>query len=337
MKFGIIGYGRFGQLWANALSSYGEVIIYDELLKMGDIKKAVKADIIFLTVPISQFENCCENIKKYLNPDNNPESLLVDCCSVKIYPVNMMRKIFSEKQNMIATHPLFGPDSVQSTGGLKGHKIVICPVYNNKLRYQKMVEPLEMIFHNMGLEIIHSTAEDHDQQMANSQNLIHFIGRGLSALKLHPQMLSTPDFQALLHINQMVVNDTRQLFFDMQYYNPYAKPLRQDFIDSLVKLQVEIDEIAQVKSDENNLQQLRQEIEKIDSDIIRNLAKRQKIVKKIGALKAQTNMPIKDREREIKLMAYYENLSHNYQINPEVTKKLFEIIINYSRESQNHG
>lgn len=30
MKFGIVGFGRFGQLWTNALLPFGEVFVYDK-------------------------------------------------------------------------------------------------------------------------------------------------------------------------------------------------------------------------------------------------------------------------------------------------------------------
>jgi prephenate dehydrogenase len=69
--------------------------------------------------------------------------------------------------------------------------------------------------------------------MARSQGLIHFIGRGLEALQLQPQMFSTPDFQALLNINTMVVNDAWQLFLDMHRFNPYAKEVRKNFLKQL--------------------------------------------------------------------------------------------------------
>lgn len=239
MKFGIVGYGRFGKLWANALLPFGEVWVYDKnniqhnnnsQINIGTLKEVARSDFVFLLVPISEFENCCKEIKVLLNPN----TAVVDCCSVKVYSFHVMRKVFSEHQPMIVTHPLFGPDSVQKTGGLSGHKIVLCPVQSDK----------ENVFKNiltqMGLRILLSTPEEHDKQMATSQGLVHFIGRGLSALQLSQQALSTPDFQALLNINSMVINDRRQLFLDMHKYNPYTKDVRQKFIRELIKIDDEI-------------------------------------------------------------------------------------------------
>ena len=36
MKFGIVGFGRFGKLWAQALSSFGEVLVYDKSGNLSD-------------------------------------------------------------------------------------------------------------------------------------------------------------------------------------------------------------------------------------------------------------------------------------------------------------
>lgn len=241
MKFGIVGFGRFGQLWANALQPYGEVLVYDKnhiqlnnelQIHMGTLKNVAQADFIFLLVPISEFENSCKEIKEFLNP----HSTIVDCCSVKVYSINVMQKIFSKDQAIIATHPLFGPDSVKKTGGLRGHKIVLCPMSSNS----KKEDDIKNLFTHMELKILISTAEEHDTQMAKSQGLVHFIGRGLSALDLSQQELSTPDFQALLNINNMVVNDKRQLFLDMHRYNPYTQEIRQKLIRQLMKIDNEI-------------------------------------------------------------------------------------------------
>ncbi|MBS0349589.1 MAG: prephenate dehydrogenase/arogenate dehydrogenase family protein [Proteobacteria bacterium] len=239
IKFGIIGFGRFGQLWAKALLPFGSVWVYDKntsekisdsAIKVSNLEEVLKnAEILFLLVPISEFELSCRQIKDLVQPN----TLIVDCCSVKVHPVNIMQKIFNPSQPLLGTHPLFGPDSVKRTGGLQKHKIVLCPVRVS----EQQLEILTQIFEKMGLNMLRTTPEDHDREMANSQGLVHFIGRGLAALDLKPQEISTPDFQALLNINQMVVNDTWRLFLDMHQYNPYTRQIRQRFIHQLTKLE----------------------------------------------------------------------------------------------------
>lgn len=236
MIFGIVGYGRFGQLWADSLKSFGEVRVYDPnpsrftgtAVQAATLEQVAEANIVFLTMPISAFEAGCEAIKSHLNP----KAIVMDCCSVKIHPAEVMSRVFTQKQAVIATHPLFGPDSVKRTGGLQGHRIVVCPVHCSPDQKQQVMT----LFAQMGLSPIESTPDEHDRQMARSQGLIHFIGRGLEALQLQNQMLSTPDFQALLNINAMVVNDAWQLFLDMHRYNPHTRTVRQKFIQQLTAL-----------------------------------------------------------------------------------------------------
>lgn len=244
MIFGIIGYGRFGQLWANALLPFGEVRAYEKntnpyvetttTLKMVTLPEVTQADIIFLLVPISEFERSCEQIKPYLNSN----SIVIDCCSVKIYPVTVMQKVFSETQPLFATHPLFGPDSAQKTGSIAGQKIAVCPLRCSEDQQAQMLHLLKQL----GLQVFITTPDKHDRDMAQSQALVHFIGRGLAALDLAPQDVATPDFQALLNINQMVVNDTWRLFLDMHQYNPYTKQIRKKFTHQLIKLDQAIED-----------------------------------------------------------------------------------------------
>ena len=43
---------------------------------------------------------------------------IVDVCSVKVYPKDMMLKYLPADSDIIATHPLFGPDSFQERGSV---------------------------------------------------------------------------------------------------------------------------------------------------------------------------------------------------------------------------
>jgi prephenate dehydrogenase len=241
MIFGLVGYGRFGKLWGSVLLPFGEVIVYDKApirecdpssIKVGNLADVARADVIFMLMPISQLESACIALNQFVRPD----TLILDCCSVKVYPAKIMQKIFSDEVQLIATHPLFGPDSVKKSGGLSSHKIVVCKVRST----QQKLDLVLNLFKQMGLTVFITTPEDHDKQMANSQGLVHFIGRGLAALEITEQDLATPDFQALLNINNMVVNDTWQLFLDMHQYNPFTKSIRAKLIQAFVNIDKEI-------------------------------------------------------------------------------------------------
>ncbi len=222
---GIIGYGRFGKLWVKSLKAKGYVVkMYDPRVR----KELIDADFIFLLVPISDFKACCKSIADLLHP----KTIVVDACSVKMHPAQVMRAVFSRAQPLIATHPLFGPDSVRQSG-LKGKKVVI-----SYLRASKEVRKyFERIIRDLQLVTIRSTPRTHDQQMARSQALVHFIGRGLESLKLRPQSIATPDYETLLRMADLVHHDTQQLFRDMQTFNPYSKRIRQILLKNLQRVE----------------------------------------------------------------------------------------------------
>lgn len=239
MKFGMLGYGRFGKLWHQVLSGFGEVKVYDrnlvdiELVNVNffSLEETLDCDYLFLCVPISEFEQTCKDIRDKVNKN----TVIIDVCSVKVLPAKIMQEVFGLSHPFIATHPLFGPDSV-SKDGLAGKRIVVCNLNSSEDHLNK----LEDIFKQMQLNIIHCSPEEHDEQMAKSQALIHFLGRAFAALELEEQEISTPDYQSFVRINDLVNNDTWQLFFDMQRFNPYAKEVRLRLVKALNDLENKI-------------------------------------------------------------------------------------------------
>jgi chorismate mutase len=78
----------------------------------------------------------------------------------------------------------------------------------------------------------------------------------------------------------------------------------------------------------------REQINKIDSDIIEKLAVRQQLSRAIGEIKLKQGMEVIDPLREKELYALYEKLSLQYNLDPEFVKTLFKLIIDYCRGVQ---
>ncbi|OGH91070.1 MAG: hypothetical protein A2479_01755, partial [Candidatus Magasanikbacteria bacterium RIFOXYC2_FULL_39_8] len=181
MKIGIIGHGRFGTLWAGLMKEFGDVAICDKgkrKKEKGKVDDVLNVDVLFLLVPISEIKNVCKEITDKLDP----KTIVVDACSVKVKPVEDMLFELRHTQPIIATHPLFGPDSVKRLG-IEGQKIVVSPVRVT----EEQLNMFEKMFEKMKFKIIHATPEEHDRQMARSQALVHFLGRGLAELDLQDQ------------------------------------------------------------------------------------------------------------------------------------------------------
>lgn len=233
---GIIGFGRFGKLMTRYLAQDFEVVVYNRNniereidgagARAASLKDVCQRDIVILSVPISVLKETLSDIAPMLKPG----SLVIDVCSVKEYPVRLMKEILPQNVSILATHPMFGPDSASDS--LKGRKIVVCNVRMDNAAYQDIIEYLA----SKELVIIETTPDEHDRQIAVSLALTHFIGRSLSEFGAKPLEVDTEGYQRLLHVLGVVEHDTWQLFVDMNIYNPHAKKYRAAFMEAIKKV-----------------------------------------------------------------------------------------------------
>ena len=230
---GIIGFGRFGKLMARYLALDFEVFIYNRSDKASQIREigARPADlaevcsqkVVILSVPISAMQDFLREISPLLRKD----AVVADVCSVKVYPVQWMRELLPQSVSILATHPMFGPDSAAES--LHDRKIVLCPVRIDDSRYGKIKSWISA----KGMIVIETTPEEHDRQIAVSLCLTHFIGRSLEEFGAKELIIDTEGYKRLLHILGVVTHDTWQLFTDMNHCNPYAKESRSAFMEAM--------------------------------------------------------------------------------------------------------
>jgi prephenate dehydrogenase len=233
---GILGFGRFGKLMAHYLARDFDVMVHNRsdnahaIMASGakpvSLDVACRQKMVILSVPISVFRETLETIAPLLDPD----ALVIDVCSVKEYPVRLMKELLPEQVSILATHPMFGPDS--AAHALQGRKIVLCSERINETAYQKIKSYLM----SKGLTVIEATPEVHDRQIAVSLALTHFIGRSLAEFGATPLDVDTEGYQRLLHVLGVVENDTWQLFEDMNTYNPYAAESRSAFMAAVQRI-----------------------------------------------------------------------------------------------------
>lgn len=233
MTVGIIGYGRFGRLWAELVAPHADVLVYDaasvssaDVSVTTQLAEVCARDVLFLCVPMSTLEDVCLTIVGEVGEG----TVVVDVASVKVKPREWMQAAFQSSQKLVFTHPLFGPDSV-ARSGIVGKKIVLCT--ESDAEGLSVVKKLSM---QIGLEILETTTDDHDKQMARSQALVHFIGRGLAPLGLTEQEIATPDYERLLAMTELVNHDSSELFEDMQRLNPYTAEVRSELLSTLAEI-----------------------------------------------------------------------------------------------------
>lgn len=236
-KIAIIGFGRFGKLFANILSDDFDVFVISNTDEVGekfvkiDYNDLSKMDLVIPCVPISAMVSVLRRIAPVLRSG----SVVMDVCSVKVNPCKWMDDELPKNVNILGSHPMFGPDSVK--GGISGLSIVFCPIRISDERYNT----IKNIFHKLKLKTIETIPDDHDKQVAISLSLVHFIGRGLDELSLVNQEISTLGFKRLMQLRSNVVNDSIELFNDMHKFNPHAKEIRRKYLKSLQKVNSMLD------------------------------------------------------------------------------------------------
>jgi prephenate dehydrogenase len=238
---GIIGFGRFGQLWASILKEDFEVRVHDvsesyssEAAELGvkfvELRAALEAEAVFYCVPISSFQ------KIFLQHANiysklSGAKVLIDTLSVKTHPKEVFDRLLPGHYQALLTHPMFGPDSVK-LNGLAGQTIVVD-------RYRCDEETFrfwEYYFASKKLRVVEMSADEHDRLAAESQGVTHFVGRVLGEFGFEPTSIDTLGAKKLYEIKSQVCNDTWQLFVDLQTYNPYTRAMRIRLSDAQSKV-----------------------------------------------------------------------------------------------------
>jgi len=84
------------------------------------------------------------------------------------------------------------------------------------------------------------------------------------------------------------------------------------------------------------MDELRKKIDAIDTRILKLLAKRLELSKRIGKLKQNSGIKIQDCEREKEILREIEKISKEHHLNPLFVKTLYLEILRESREIQSH-
>jgi prephenate dehydrogenase len=180
---------------------------------------------------MSNFEDTVKKISKKVNKN----CLILDVCSLKSFSEKVMLKYLDNKVNLIGTHPLFGPKSASK--GIKGMNICLVNVRCEEVIFNKTTKFLERI----GLNVIITNSKAHDKEMALSQALTHFIGRSIDLLKIPDIILKTKTYNSLIEISKIISKDSDDLFYNIQNKNPYAKKIRNNYVNIVTNLNKKIE------------------------------------------------------------------------------------------------
>ena len=241
-QIGIVGYGDFTKVMLEHLEPYADIIVNSRSHNSGEaghgahfksLKEVLNQPIIIPSIPSQFFEKFFTENKQYINPT----ALVIDVCSVKIKPLQVLEKLLPETCQIIGTHPMFGPASITKNNGIKNLPCVICPI---RVKTEVFDEVTYFLGNTLRLKILDRTPDEHDREMAYVQGLSHYIGRVMDYMQIPDSQLSTLAYDDLLDRKKTQGGDSWDLFESIMEENPYAKAVNQAFKAACKNLDVKL-------------------------------------------------------------------------------------------------
>ncbi|MEO7904852.1 MAG: prephenate dehydrogenase/arogenate dehydrogenase family protein [Candidatus Saccharimonadales bacterium] len=229
---GIVGYGDFSKVMIQWLSPFADIVVStrqasDDVLpdgaRFGDVAEVLSQPIIIPSIPAQFLQQFFTDHRELINP----VALVIDVCSVKVRPLQVLQSVLPQTCQIIGTHPMFGPASITRNGGIASLPCALCPVRATQL----VVDELRhLLTDELQLRVIDTTPEQHDREMAYVQGLSHYIGRVMDEMQIPDSQLQTAAYEDLLDMKRIQGGDSWDLFRSIVHENPYAPQVNADFI-----------------------------------------------------------------------------------------------------------
>jgi len=241
---GIVGFGAFGQLIAHHIRPYFPLWAYDPApglepmaerhgVALTSFERVASCPIVVLATPVGRMQEVVEAVAPHVRPG----SLVLDVGSVKVGPAEIMKQGLPEHAEIVAMHPLFGPQSARD--GIAGLKIAVCPV-----RGRRSLRTAAFLRRYLRLNVIMTTPEDHDREAATVQGLTHLIAKVLLQMEPLPTRMTTKSFDLLVEAVNMVRYDAPEVFEAIERANPYSLSVRRRFFELASVLNAELAEAS---------------------------------------------------------------------------------------------
>jgi len=251
-QIGIIGFGAFGQLMARELRPHFPLLAHDPVpdraaaarygVTLVGLERMARCPVVVLAVPVAQLADSIAAVAPHLAPG----ALVLDVGSVKSGPAELLRRGLPDHVQIVATHPLFGPQS--AARGVAGLKIALCPI-----RGAGAGRLAAFLRARLGLRVVMTTPEAHDREAAVVQGLTHLIAKVLVRMGPLPTQMTTTSFELLSRAVEMVRDDAPEVFAAIEGANPFAPEVRRKFFALAAALEVELDDRLQGGSAEGPL------------------------------------------------------------------------------------
>lgn len=227
-SIGIIGHGDFGRFLETLAQRFvpeATIRIYARRQEPDQVRFFSLADVagcqvVLLAVPISQYETTLTSIVPLLGSDTT----LVDVATVKYHTARLLRS-HADQVRYISTHPMFGPFSYEKKGGdVGGFRLVVTEHNLEEALVSQVIAWLE----GLGLVVLRMTPDQHDQLLAETLFLTHYIGQIVTVGNFGRTDIDTVSFGFLMDAVESVQGDTA-LFRDVYRFNPYCEAVLKRF------------------------------------------------------------------------------------------------------------
>jgi prephenate dehydrogenase len=273
MRTAVLGAGKMGVWFAKWCKEKGDAVVLadrnpQKLAKLGtelgvetaDFPAAVKgADRVLICVSISSFE---EIIKK-IAPAIHKGQPIMDICSIKEYPVNVMHQ-YLKGALVLGTHPVFGPGS----SGVAHKAYVLTPTNKEEESYAK---EFQKWLQKEDARVFIMTPQKHDELMSIVLGFAHFVGLAACETLLEQpafpesKKLAGTTYRMLFTLAEAVAQETPDLYANVQTKLAGLDKIEQSFIanaEAWLELMKKKDSSAIME----RMERLRKKLGKVDSE-----------------------------------------------------------------------
>ena len=274
MRTAILGAGKMGAWFAKFCKEKGDNVILagrnaEKLAKLKDelqvetttdFQDATQnADNILICTSISSFE---EIIKK-IAPITHKGQVVMDICSIKEHPVNIMHQYIKDA-TVLGTHPVFGPGS----NGVTHKAYVLTPTNSQE---EKFAEQYKQWLEKEGANVFIMSPKKHDELMSIILGLPHFIGLVICETLLEQKnfaeskKLAGTTYRMLFTLAEATAQETPDLYANIQTKLSDLYEIEKTFIQNA---QAWLDLMKNKDTDEimARMERLQTKLAKVDND-----------------------------------------------------------------------
>jgi prephenate dehydrogenase len=274
MRTAILGSGKMGIWFAKFCKEKGNQVVLsgrdaEKLAKLKnelqiettiDFQEATQnADNVLICTSISSFED----IIKKIAPVTRKGQVVMDICSIKEYPVNIMHQYIKDA-TVLGTHPVFGPGS----NGVAHKAYVLTPTNPQE---ETAAEQYKQWLENEDANVFIMTPKKHDDLMSIILGLPHFIGLIACETLLEQKdfveskKLAGTTYRMLFTLAEATAQETPDLYANVQTKLSDLGKMEELFIQNAQSM------LDLMKNKDTNgimtrMERLRTKLAKVDSD-----------------------------------------------------------------------